>query len=959
MKYLVVLLALSALIFPALSQTIKRPAAGTVSKAAPAKSKAAPTPRKTTKPSDEAAEYVAAVAQTDPSARVDALQKFIAAHPKSAKSAAARERLVRSEAESANDSLKSGDTKAAAAMFISAVRDAPSPMPDPLFADVISKIPLALFWRGERAAAFEAADAMEAKSTTDQLLSISEFYISVENGAEAKRVALAIIEKTPDSPSAYLTLGLAERIDFQLEDSAAAYAKALELDPASVPARRGLAEMKRALARPDQAVVIYRELLTNDVASVPAQTGLVLALFESGKRIEAETEMAKSLETNSGNVMLLAGAAYWYGAHGEGKKAIELAQKAIATDPRFIWSHIALARGYIAERQPLDAERVLLGARRYGNFPTLEYEIASARLMAGFYRDAAEELAKSFSVKDGVISTRLGGRVARESADFTELIALERRASIAAPASGDTPGNAAKLRDLLDLWLKLESKDTDVDLLAKSAETFAAGDDNMRVHRQLFAARELLDRKKALPKAAELARAAIGNADAALEVVSPSAAVMADELYDSRRLAVVRDEYIRVPDVPRATLLNIMRGRIEDINGRALLDTGSTAEAVTRFKRAVGILPAGSSWWRNSSWRLGSALEAAGKGAEGLDQYIRSYKSGAPNVIRYSMIATLYRRINGSVDGLENEIGPDPSFAERASARSYPEPLPSATPEVQTTAQPDPVRAATVAVPPRVIPDPASSAEPAPAQTPEVRPVPTPEQTPIPETKGSAIPIPETVKNEPILVKPAEPAPSPAAAEGSTQPLPDSSPAPSPVPEETKPAPTPSASPINTSVAVVTSSPEPVAVAAPFRTKTFTDIRPAGGSSKELFPPVVITIPATSPKTAKQDAAEVSAASTIAAVPLPCMITLSESAITLQNNGGDLAVVVGTDDDRDLAGLSATSGEPRDVEVRREPIVGITGRSLFVLRSVSKRIGRFQVTFTLPCGRKELSVTVR
>ena len=46
------------------------------------------------------------------------------------------------------------------------------------------------------------------------------------------------------------------------------------------------------------------------------------------------------------------------------------------------------------QKKPLDAERTLLGARRYGNFPTLEYEIASARLMAGFYRDAAEELDK-------------------------------------------------------------------------------------------------------------------------------------------------------------------------------------------------------------------------------------------------------------------------------------------------------------------------------------------------------------------------------------------------------------------------------------------------------------------------------------------------------------------------------------------------------------------------------------
>src|SRR5206468_8457526 len=105
----------------------------------------------------------------------------------------------------------------------------------------------------------------------------------------------------------------------------------------------------------------------------------------------------------------LAGAAYWYAAHDEGSQAVALAQKAIETDPRFIWSHIALARGLMSQKKPVDAERTLLAARRYGNFPTLEYEIASARAAAGLYRDAIEDLSKSFSVKDGVVHANLGG----------------------------------------------------------------------------------------------------------------------------------------------------------------------------------------------------------------------------------------------------------------------------------------------------------------------------------------------------------------------------------------------------------------------------------------------------------------------------------------------------------------------------------------------------------------------
>src|SRR5207245_5534358 len=116
------------------------------------------------------------------------------------------------------------------------------------------------------------------------------------------------------------------------------------------------------------------EILAKDDANLPARTGLVLSLFDAGKRADAEAELTRSLEANPGNVILLAGAAYWYAAHDEGEKAVELAQKAIAGDPRFIWSHIALARGYLSENKPAIAERTLFAARRYGNFPTLEYE---------------------------------------------------------------------------------------------------------------------------------------------------------------------------------------------------------------------------------------------------------------------------------------------------------------------------------------------------------------------------------------------------------------------------------------------------------------------------------------------------------------------------------------------------------------------------------------------------------
>ena len=252
------------------------------------------------------------------------------------------------------------------------------------------------------------------------------------------------------------------------------------------------------------------------------------------KQAEAEKELEKALDKEADNLPLLSGAAYWYAAHENGVKAIDLAQAAIGIEPRYIWSHIALARGYMVQKRPLDAERVLLSARQYGNFPTLEYELASARMMAGFYREAVEELRKSFTLKDGVIETHLGGRIPKESKSFTELISYERRASIFAPGAADSPENAAALKALLDLTLKLEAAEPNEADVSAAADDFIGGDDNMKFHRQIYASNALLQKKVALPKVLDIMKSATGNTDRALDVANASSAVLADQLYESR-----------------------------------------------------------------------------------------------------------------------------------------------------------------------------------------------------------------------------------------------------------------------------------------------------------------------------------------------------------------------------------------------------------------------------------------
>ena len=80
----------------------------------------------------------------------------------------------------------------------------------------------------------------------------------------------------------------------------------------------------------------------------------------------------------------------------------------------------------------------------------------------------------------------------------------------------------------------------------------------------------------------------------------------------------------------------------------------------------------------------------------------------------------------------------------------------------------------------------------------------------------------------------------------------------------------------------------------------------------------------------------------------------------LLNGGGIASVLVGVDEAGDLKAVRAISSSPDDVGVEIDRDMNtVQGRRLYLIRSLSEKTGMFQVTFQLPCGRKEISVTVR
>jgi tetratricopeptide (TPR) repeat protein len=470
-----------------------------------------------------------------------------------------------------------------------------------------------------------------------------------------------------------------------------------------------------------------------------------MSLLELGRKDDANAAMETALTEDPRNLSLLTGAAYWFAAHENSEKALELANKAVAIEPRYTWAQIALAHALLGQRRPLEAERAIRFARQYGKFSTLDYELANVLAATGLYEEAAEVLLESFSLKDGQIDARPTGRLPTRETGFIELIAPERRASIYQYAAADTAANAKMLKALLLFNSTLSPpagrEKLDENAAIAAAQEFASGTDNMRSYRELYAASRLLRSNVGLPAAIELLEDARRNLDMAMDVPAVTVAVQADELREIRAWAINSGTTPDIPQAPRNVLANILRGRIEDLSGWVLFNQDRYAEAIERLKRAVDILPQGTPSWRGASWHLAVALEQSGNKEEALNYYIRSYKTGAPDPIRRTVIEQLYRKINGSLDGLDDRIG---TAANTTTAASTPaEPTASKpAPNTQTVVTPSLVASGSAATPST---EPVSSdtpkAEAAPAK-PQATPVATPEPTQV--AAAEPTPTPET-----------------------------------------------------------------------------------------------------------------------------------------------------------------------------------------------------------------------
>ncbi|HEY0730326.1 MAG TPA: tetratricopeptide repeat protein, partial [Pyrinomonadaceae bacterium] len=594
--------------------------------------------------------------------RVVKLKEFLDTHPESKERPRAIEYLVSAHAAVGDQKLKNGDSVGGIEHLFKAIDAAdPATTPDNLFTGVILQIPTNLYLRGERAAAFKAAQSIETKfgAEAKRLPAIASFYLGIERGDEAIRLADNAIQLAPDLAEAHRVKAIGLHLSLRLDEAAEEYKRTLELDPASKVSRVSLADLYRASGKADQALALYNEQLAADAKDRAARAGKVISLLELSRQDEANTELEAALKEEPRNLPLLAGAAYWYAAHGDNNKAFDLARRAVAVESRYTWAQIALAHAYLGSKQPLDAERAMRYARQYGKFPTLNYELATVLASMGLYQEAVEVLRESFRVKEGQIHTQLAGRLPASDSNFVDLLAPERRAGIFQARSADKPEHAKLMKALLAFNSAItpaEGEKVDETAAVAAAKEFASGTDNMRAFRQLYAASRLLRNGVGMSTVLELVAAARKASDDALNAPSLTMAVQADEFRDLRARALASGRIPDVADAPRNVLANILKGRMEDYEGWALFNQEKYTQAIDHLKRATEILPATTPAWRTALWHLGAAHEQTGQDAQALDYYIKSYQGAERDSVKRSIIEQLYRKVNGSTDGLENRL---------------------------------------------------------------------------------------------------------------------------------------------------------------------------------------------------------------------------------------------------------------------------------------------------------------
>lgn len=603
----------------------------------------------------------------DPAARLTALQQFLKTNTTGELAMTAREAVVFSHSQIGEAHLNENNIEKAVEAFQRAIKALPKQVSHQFFEETVIKIPMAVSTRGYRAEAVSLGKLLETRfaNEAERLAALGEYYLTIEASGEAINTLENATHLTPEDARLHRALGAAYRMGLRIGDAVAAYQLAVRYDPKDRRAFYDLANLYRSQGAYDDALKLYQKQLEIDPKHSASYKGLALAHTALGKEDEATAALnqVRDLRGSSDeirqDILLQTQLAFYYLAQNKLKAARQASEAALLVEPRFSWARLAAAEVELAEGKYFEAERHLLAAQKYANFPTLAFTLAKLYLIVEDFDGASELLAKAFrySAQDK-FTTRLGGVRDIQADELRDLLAPEHQAAIflADPPTSDELFKIAESLTRVNARLsdkvsdkagegkaaapasKEAAKENNPDLLEQSARTFVEAEGTRRSFRALYMARRLAQGGKVLPLA-------IKFADQALEL-----AEVATEAEGS-----VRD----YPNYDREGRLRTFRGRAYDARGWALFKASQYPEAVRALSQAVltyGPLPEGKEALRH----LSAAKEATGDLTTALELALASYEPPANKNgvdVNRTVIELLYRKVHGSLNGLTEQLG--------------------------------------------------------------------------------------------------------------------------------------------------------------------------------------------------------------------------------------------------------------------------------------------------------------
>jgi len=626
--------------------------------------------------------------------RIALLEKFVASSRGTDLEREARELLMREYALKGEQALREANPQQAMRAFKSVFRTAADPVTDKVFAQYVFPLPMAMNAFGYRVEAADLMRSFESRFENDpnRLVEIGFFYVQIEAPVEAVRLLERAVRLAPQDHRAHNSLGSAYLISLRIDDAIAEFNRALELDSKDEFANVNLGNLSRAMGDYERAVSYYRKQIELKRDDAEAHAGLGIALLALGRDEEAGPELRRGQELAPGDYRFLTQLSFFYVSRKKPALARALIEQAARIEPRYAWAFIAKAETDAAEGKFGDALATLIGAQAHAGFATLTFELAKALMAVDGYDQATEVMGKAFTLNsDGEFEALLGGAVKARSPRLDLLLERERQAALflsydptttfqyrlaeaiakidhyskVALAARKTQQAAARKRPRPGQSKSADSGDDDartvtrprraaevpaltaelsagrdgslpgMDELLRALTTFTTLDDGRQAFRMVWAARKLTESNLALDAAELLARRAIAQAET---VTEPSGSM--------------RD----APLLDRGGRRAMFLGRAYDALGWAQFKKGNTRASLESLIKSVDVYPT-SLDRKVAIWHLAVATQEAGDDRRALELYIASYDPGMPTAsVRRAQIESLYKRVNGSLSGLEEKL---------------------------------------------------------------------------------------------------------------------------------------------------------------------------------------------------------------------------------------------------------------------------------------------------------------